>query len=342
MGHLTPLDFAVMTAQADRSAVVQERSRGRLPDFFIVGHAKSGTTALYEMLKRHPQVYMSDVKEPWYFVPELRSSKRRRANQRHPDTLEGYLALFAGAEPGQRLGEATSSYLLSKMAAGRIAELQPDARIVAILREPASFLRSLHLQFLQAHVETEPDLRKALELEPLRREGKRIPPHSTRPQSLLYSEHVRYVEQLRRYHAVFPREQVLTLIYEDFRADNEATVRRLLRFLEVEDSRPIETLEANPTVQARSPRTRELIRSLSLARGGPLGAARKTITALTPKRARGGAVRLSERGLLSAAVRPPDELLMRELRVRYKDEVAALSDYLDRDLVRLWGYDGIG
>jgi hypothetical protein len=331
-----------MTAQVDRSAVVREQPQGRLPDFFIVGHAKSGTTALYEMLQRHPQVYMSDVKEPWFFVPELRSSKRRRANPRHPDTLEGYLALFAGAQPGQRLGEATSSYLLSKTAAARIAELQPQARIIAILREPASFLRSLHLQFLQAHVETEPDLRRALGLEPLRREGKQIPPHSTRPQSLLYSEHVRYVEQLRRYDAVFPREQVLTLIYEDFRSDNEATLRRLLRFLDVDATLPIEPLHANPTVQARSPRTRELIRSLSLARGGPLGAARKAITALTPKRVRTGAVRLSERSLLSAEVRPPDEQLMGELRARYKPEVTALGEYLGRDLVRLWGYDGIG
>jgi Sulfotransferase family len=331
-----------MTAQADRSAVVREQPQGRLPDFFIVGHAKSGTTALYEMLRRHPQVYMSDVKEPWYFVPELRSSKRRQANPRHPDTLEGYLALFAGAQPGQRLGEATPSYLLSMTAAARIAELQPDARIVAILREPASFLRSLHLQFLQAHVETEPDLRRALELEPLRREGKQIPPHSTRPQSLLYSEHVRYVEQLRRYHAVFPREQVLTLIYEDFRRDNEATLRRVLRFLDVDDTQPIEPLHANPTVQSRSPRTRELIRALSLARGGPLGAARKAITALTPKRVRTGAVALGERSLLSAEVRAPDERLMGELRARYKAEVTALGDYLDRDLVRLWGYDGIG
>jgi hypothetical protein len=294
------------------------------------------------MLKRHPEVYMSDVKEPWFFVPELRSGNRRKADPRHPDTLPGYLALFAGATPVQRLGEATPSYLLSRTAAGRIAELCPDARIVAILREPASFLRSLHLQFLQTHVETEPDLRKALALEPLRREGKQIPPHSTRPQSLLYSEHIRYVEQLRRYEQHFPRERMLTLIYEDFRRDNEATVRQLLRFLEVDDTQPIEPIDVNPTVQARSPRTRELIRSLSLARGGPLGLARKTITALTPKRLRKGAVKLSERSLLSTAVQPPDELLMAELRVRYKDEVAALGEYLDRDLIRLWGYDGIG
>ena len=43
----------------------------RLPDFFIVGHSKSGTTALYEMLRQHPQIYLPAAKEPWFFADEL-------------------------------------------------------------------------------------------------------------------------------------------------------------------------------------------------------------------------------------------------------------------------------
>ena len=70
--------------------------------------------------------------------------------------------------------------------------------------------------------------------------------------TLLYSERVRYVDQLRRYHEVFAPEQVLVLIYDDFRDDNESTVRTVLRFLEVDDSGPIELVRANPTVSVRS------------------------------------------------------------------------------------------
>ncbi len=77
---------------------------------------------------------------------------------------------------------------------------------------------------------------------------------------------MRYVEQLRRYHAVFAPEQVLVLIYDDFRADNEATVRRVLRFLGVDDSVPVVPIEANPTVRVRSLRLDELVHSL---RHGP-------------------------------------------------------------------------
>ena len=76
--------------------------------------------------------------------------------------------------------------------------------VIAILREPASFLRSLHLQNLQSHYEDQKDLRRALDLEPERREGRSVPRRSQWPQVLLYSEHVRYTEQLRRYDDVFP------------------------------------------------------------------------------------------------------------------------------------------
>src|SRR6202035_3164545 len=108
------------------------------------------------------------------------------------------------ALPERRVGEASPGYLLSRTAAASIADLQPNARIIAILREPASFLRSLHLQFLRTYVETESDLRRALALEPDRRQHRHVPRYTYWPQALLYSEHVRYVEQLRRYHAVFP------------------------------------------------------------------------------------------------------------------------------------------
>jgi len=187
----------------------------RLPDFFIVGQPKSGTTALYETLRRHPQIFMPAGKEPWFFAPELHERTPPRP-EGTPRTLDEYRSLFAAAEPEQLIGEATALYLWSRTAASRIAEVQPGARIVVILREPASLLRSLHLQFLQSYVETEADLRTALSLEDERARGRSIPRHTYWPQALLYSEHVRYVEQLRRYHTAFAPENVLVLIYDDF------------------------------------------------------------------------------------------------------------------------------
>jgi len=122
----------------------------RLPDFYIVGNSKSGTTALYEMLGRHPRIYMPELKEPTYFATDLRPRLQQPVPE--PQTLADYLALFAPARADQRVGEASSLYLFSHDAAAAIAAAQPTARIVAILREPASFLYSLHNHWVLHHV----------------------------------------------------------------------------------------------------------------------------------------------------------------------------------------------
>jgi hypothetical protein len=316
------------------------RAQGRAPDFFIVGHPKSGTTALFEMLRGHPQIFMPDSKEPWFLADELHERTPPRP-EGTPKNLAEYLSWFDAAKADQRSGEATALYLWSRSAAGRIAQLQPDARIIAILREPASFLHSLHLQFVQTYVETENDLGKAIALEQPRREGRRIPPHTYWPQALLYSEHVRYVEQLRRYHAAFPPEQVMVLIYDDFRRDNDATVRRVLRFLEVDDSVAIEPAEANPTVRARSQRLNDLIHAVSVGRGPVSHAVKGGLKALTPTRLRRDAVQVVRRHVVYGEPRAPDPRVMLALRRRFKGEVVALSEYLGRDLVALWGYDRV-
>ncbi len=323
----------------------------RMPDFFVVGHAKSGTTALYEMLRRHPQIFMPEYKggagkEPWYFSrdnphPQPAGERNIAYTGRTAMTPEEYLSLFEGARPGQRVGEASSSYLWSRVAAERIHAARPDARIIAIFREPASFLRSLHLQLLQNRHEAVFDFRKAVELDQARRESRQIPKRGYWPAALIYSDRVRYVEQLQRYHRLFGEEQVLVLIYDDFRSDNLATVREVLRFLGVDERVELPAVEANPSVAPRSAALEALRQGLKsgqqpLWRG--LRATGKTLTTLW----------MRERFLYPYLPRalyreppPPDEAFMNELRRRFKPEVVALSEYLQRDLVALWGYDRI-
>jgi len=311
----------------------------RVPDFFIVGHAKSGTTALYEMLRRHPQIHMPDAKEPWYFSTDMRARFQPRMAGAAPETLEEYLALFSHARADQQVGEASSSYLWSHTAAREIAKVQPDARIIAILREPASFLRSLHLQLLQTHVETVKDLRKAIGLEAVRAQGRRVPRRSHRPQLLQYSERVHYVEQLQRYREIFPPEQILTLIYDDFLGDNAATVRQVVRLLGVEEREPVQEIKANPSVRMRSQQLDDVVHAVSVGSGPMSRAVKATAKVLTPERLRRDVLRFTQRRLVHGRPQPVDEGFMVELQRRFKPEVLALSDYLGRDLVKLWGYD---
>src|SRR5262249_47864011 len=120
---------------------------GPIPDFLIVGHPKCGTTALFELLRTHPEIHMPSRKEVWFFAEELHENSPPRP-EGLPRTVAEYAEWFNDAQEGQKVGEATPFYLWSRSAAANIAELNPDARIVAIIREPASFLFSLHLQLL--------------------------------------------------------------------------------------------------------------------------------------------------------------------------------------------------
>ncbi len=329
-----------MTASTDLPVTAPELHR-RIPDFFIVGHPKCGTTALYEMLRRHPQIFMPDFKEPRFFASDLPSRLQISPSSVLPETLDDYLALFDAARPEQRVGEASPSYLRSSAAARAIAELQPDARIIAILREPASFLRSLHLEFLRNRFETETDLGRAIALEPSTPPSTVAPGSPGAPRRPRYTDRVRYVEQLRRFHDAFPAEQVLVLIYDDFRRDNEATVRAVLRFLDVDDTRPIEAIEANPSAGVRSVRLDDWVRALYAERNPVTRAMKATVKAITPRQIHGDLFRAIRRRLVYGRPSPPDEQFMNELRRRFKPEVVALSEYLDRDLVTLWGYDSV-
>src|SRR6202161_105904 len=112
-----------------------------LPDFFLAGAPKSGTTALHAALARHPSLYMSAVKEPKFFLtdgpPPTRGGPgdvityREHVWQRDRDE-----ALFDPAPPGVLRGEATPLYLHDKAAMQRISDLIPDARLIAVIRDP--------------------------------------------------------------------------------------------------------------------------------------------------------------------------------------------------------------
>lgn len=321
----------------------QQRRAAVAPDFYLVGHPKCGTTSIYEMLRAHPRVFMPELKEPWFFSADQRPRFQPDRSGGIPETLEEYAGLFADAPPGALTGEASTSYLRSREAAARIAEVRPDARIVAIFREPTEFLRSLHGQLLLDHIETEKDLGHALALEPARREGRNVPRRSHIPQMLAYSDHVRYAEQLRRYHAAFAPEQVLTLIYEDFNADNEGAARAVLRFLGLDDGDPVAISHANASrLSMRSQRLDDMLNQVTVGRGPVSRAVKASIKAVVPAGARARAVGAVHRNVVRRPARAPDAELMAELRRRYRGEAEALSEYLGRDLISLWGYDRLG
>src|SRR5664280_3451805 len=106
-------------SRTDRSSTASLDERptgsGRVPDFFVVGHEKCGTTALDFLLKGHPQIFLPEVKEQRFFVPELRGGRGRRRDldSGRPHTFERYIEVFRAARPGQLVGEVSPQYLRS-------------------------------------------------------------------------------------------------------------------------------------------------------------------------------------------------------------------------------------
>ncbi|HXM87560.1 MAG TPA: sulfotransferase [Solirubrobacteraceae bacterium] len=312
---------------------------GRLPDFFVIGHEKCGTTALYRILRSHPEVFMPELKEPRFFSREPGPPPPGAAAGALPRTLEAYLELFAPARAEQLAGEASPQYIRSANAAARIAELQPRARAIALLREPVSFLRSFHLACVRSGQEDQRDLRKALELEPQRRRGERIPSGCRAPARLLYSEHVRYVEQLRRFEDALSRERVHVIVYDDLRRANERVARDALRFLGLDERLPIDVSRGGGSARksVRNLTVHRLAIALKRARRRPdsAPAALRALDALTP-----AWLEAAARRALYAPPPPLDRRLAADLRARFEPDVAALGDHIGRDLLREWGYRG--
>lgn len=222
------------------------------PDFFVVGAFKSGSTALYEQLRRHPQIFMPFHKEPLYFGDDL---TRRYGRMSEAD----YQALFREARPGQRVGEASAWYLYSTSAAREIAAYAPGARIIAMVRNPVDVMHAQHSQLIYNVEEDIADFGEALAAEPARRRGDRMPPGPLRPETLYYRHSVRFAEQLERYLDAFGAERVHVIVYDDFRDDTAATYRKVLEFLGVDPEFRPSFRVRNPNKQVRFPFLQRLV-----------------------------------------------------------------------------------
>jgi hypothetical protein len=295
------------------------------PDFFIAGAPKCGTTALYEYLRGHPQVFLPRIKEPHFFGTDLSSPFYVRDPAR-------YRALFDGAAPGQRVGEASVWYLYSERAAAEIQAQIPDARFIVMLRNPVEMVYSYYSQRLYNHTEDVLDFEAALALEDERRRGRHLPAHMDHVHGLMYSSIARYGAQLERLLQHVDAARVLVLVYDDFRARTDEALARTLRFLGLDEEYHPELRVVNANKRVRSSTLFELLHY-------PPAPVRALLSAVVPPALR-HRVRRSLVGLNRVPdTRPPISPAAAELlRAAYRDDVARLSALLGRDFRTLWGF----
>ncbi|WP_131767481.1 sulfotransferase family protein [Candidatus Protofrankia californiensis] len=202
-----------------------------LPDFFILGVPKAGTTALHAALTRHPQLFLSTVKEPKFFLsdgppPAQGGPGDAQTYQEHVWKRKDYEALFNTAPHGTLRGEATPFYLYDLDAQARIKRLLPKAKLVVLLRNPVDRAHSNWTHLWAAGLEPERDFVRACALEqPRKAAGWADFWH--------YVSQGRYGEQIQHLYTLFAREQVLLLRYRDLRDSPAATLDQVCEFLEV-------------------------------------------------------------------------------------------------------------
>lgn len=206
-----------------------------LPNFFVVGAEKAGTTSFHRYLDAHPEIYMSPSKEPRYFaldgtVPPPPEPHWPKRTIWIADAQE-YEALFAAVDGEKAVGEASTMYLHSGLAARRIREEIPDPRIMMILRDPSERARSAHAMYTNNGMELITDFDAAIDTE--------LAGGTWRS----YVAHGRYAASVARYLELFGADRVKVHLYEDFRDRPGDVLRETFRFLGVDTSFEPDTSE---------------------------------------------------------------------------------------------------
>ena len=299
-----------------------------VPNFFIVGAPRCGTSSLFFYLSAHPDVFVCQPKEPHHLGSDLDLRPRP-----FPDR-EGYVRLFDRGTRARRLGEGSVLYLYSRTAPAEIQALSPDARVIILLRDPARMVPSMHAHNLLLGHEDIPDLEGALAAEADRIEGRRIPRTCVAPLALQYRAIGRFAQHVSRSLESFGPERVRCILYDELKAEPERVYRDTIEFLGLEPGGRPEFKAHNQAARWRSPLAARFL--IGGVRQG-VRFANKLPTPVLRMPA------LAVIGLLSfanlrlnmtqaAPALPPSPEVRARLRDEFRDDVGRLAELLGRDL----------
>jgi|HubBroStandDraft_5_1064220.scaffolds.fasta_scaffold48682_2 hypothetical protein len=312
-------------------------SKSPAPNFFIVGAGKAGTTSLHGYLHQHPEIYMSPVKEPCYFAPEIRPENFSPGFRRHLERQtrklkhilndgepvrplgwiaqdwDNYLRLFRPVRGEKAIGEASAAYLWSSAAAANIYARFPEARIVMILRDPAERAFSQYLHQVALGL-TRLSFRRHIE------HALRVP-HGELNIYYPFLEAGLYAAQVKRFLDLFPRDQVRIYWYEEAWSNPSHLLRDLFQFLAVNPEFEADT--TRKILERRRPRfarAHYYLKKLNVWR---------PLRALVPTSLRPSLRSAAFRTGGSIRIDPADRQFLIDY---YRPDIECLSTLLNRDL----------
>ena len=302
-----------------------------IPNTFIVGAPKCGTTALYEYLRTHPQIHFSRRKEPRYWCTDL-EVRKNRSSQRLT-SLDDYLQLFQDVpETASVVAEASTLYLRSEVAIPDVLKFHPAAKFIVMVRDPIDMFHSWHNYLVNQFIEDVREPETAWRLQGERSQGRNVPEGCDISEKLQYRKMISLGEQVARFQEIVPDDQRLIILNEDLAVDPAEQYGRVLEFLNVDHDGREEFPRAN---QAADYRARWLAKTIHDPPRWLVSTAswlrRRVPGAFSPGMRSGLLDRLRRR-------RDKTDLsseFRRELAAEVVEDVALLSQLLGRDL-RHW------
>jgi len=290
----------------------------RLPNLLIIGAAKAGTTALYDYLAQHPQVFLSRVKEPMFFSRE----------DYYARGLDWYEAeYFEGAEDYPVRAEATPHYLYwSEKVAPRIKEVYGErpVKFIASFRDPVSRAYSWYWNMVREGRE-DLDFDEALQVEEDRLKQNRYELYQRGSMVYGYSAGSQYASLLQPYLELFSPENFLFVFQDDLRSRENETCKEIFEFLGIEPSIQVNTSYSNPASMPRSRRLHKTLRQRSLFK--------EFIKPFIPMRVRRSLKsKMMQVNLKETPYVPLDPRLAHELRLSYRTEIEWLEKITSKEL----------
>jgi hypothetical protein len=278
----------------------------RWPNLFIVGVEKGGTTSLWQYLDAHPEVFMSKVKEPSFFIPDRHEAAKTEVQ---------YLSLFEGRKEAW-LGEASVRYFYDELAPERILGAAPDGRILIILRNPIERASSAYWGTVRSGYERR-SFREAVETE---LEGG--PVFDAENPRKAYVRRSHYLEPVERFLTTFG-DHVHVMFLEELRQDPRSEMAAVYAFLDI-DPGVAERIELDVHNTFWEPRNRLVELAMSSVR------ARRVARAIVPDSVHAQIDRyLTRRGGQKPELEPD---LRQQLETLFDDERPALESLLGRRL----------
>lgn len=297
------------------------------PNYFIVGAPKTGTTALAAYLADHPQVFVSNPKEPFFWDSDHPKSKPLHGMT----SLDAYLRLFQAANPTQHLaiGEGSTTYMQSRVAIKNLMQFNPSARVIAMLRNPVQVAYAMHGELVRHFLEDELDFEKSWALQAARRAGRQLPPKCRMDHQLQYQDVATFAPQIERLLKYVPEEQRKIIVFDDFAAETGRCYRETVEFLGLSDDGRTEFPRIHAAKVFRSQWVGRMYHDPPRLLEKPVAAFRQWFTG-----GRRGAVKHMMGSLASKPkprppLRPEFEAYLRDV---FRTDIERVSELLDRDL----------